>query len=168
MELPFFIQRLESSAETLRSLVVDLDPDQARWKPEPAKWSVLEVVNHLCDEEREDFRTRLDLTLHHPERSWPGINPVEWVTEREYNSRDLQESLENFLNERRYSLTWLRKLESPNWEQSYDHPSGKITAGDLLASWVAHDLLHIRQLAGLIYLDTVQRMRPYSTKYAGS
>ncbi len=31
MELPFFIQRLESSAETLRTLVADLDPDQARW-----------------------------------------------------------------------------------------------------------------------------------------
>jgi hypothetical protein len=28
---------------------------QARWKPAPEEWSILEVINYLCDEEREDF-----------------------------------------------------------------------------------------------------------------
>jgi len=34
--------------------------EQARSKADPAPWSVLEVVTHLRDEEREGFRVRID------------------------------------------------------------------------------------------------------------
>ena len=34
-------------------LIAGLAPEQARWKPDPASWSAVEVINHLYDEERE-------------------------------------------------------------------------------------------------------------------
>ena len=61
------------------------------------KWSTLEVVCHLYDEEREDFRQRLDIILHRPEAKWPPIDPVGWVSARKYNERDLAQSLAEFL-----------------------------------------------------------------------
>ena len=37
----------------------------------------------------------------------------------------------------------------------------------MLAAWVAHDLLHLRQLVELHYAWTAQQLQPYSVAYAG-
>jgi uncharacterized damage-inducible protein DinB len=152
MNLDYFITRLSANKQVFASLLDGISDEQARWKPAPDKWSMLEVVNHLYDEERDDFRTRLDLTLHDPKRPWLPTDPPGWVIEREYNKRDPAESLRNFVQERDRTIEWLRTLPSPDWTSSHLHPSGfTLSAGDLLASWLAHDLLHIRQLARLHY-----------------
>ncbi|GIV77906.1 DinB family protein [Litorilinea aerophila] len=150
MNLDYILERMADNAATVESLARSVGEEQARWKPSPTEWSILEVINHLYDEEREDFRTRLDYTLHRPGQPWPPIDPEGWVVARSYNSRELQPSLDNFLAERRRSMAWLRSLQAPNWSATYTHPrAGAITAGALLASWLAHDFLHIRQLTQL-------------------
>ncbi len=165
------IDHLEQSADVIRQLVQSVLPEQEGWKPaaNPGQWSVLEVVGHLLDEEREDFRVRLGLILDDPEIEWPPIDPQGWVEERSYATRDLWETLESFLEERSRSLIWLRELESPDWSRKKTHPvAGSLAAGDMLAAWAAHDLLHIRQLTRL-HLQYVKRMAaPYSTEYAGN
>jgi hypothetical protein len=42
-----------------------------------------------------------------------------------------------------------------------------MSAGDLLASWVAHDVLHMRQLVELQRAYVVHLAEPYNTEYAG-
>lgn len=141
------LDRLAGNLEAVRGLASGVSRDAARWRPEPRHWSILEIVNHLADEEVEDFRTRLDLALHAPGRPWPAIDPASWVAARAYADRDFDESVARFTTERTRSLEWLGTLESPDWSLAYEHPHvGRMTAGDLLASWVAHDHLHIRQL----------------------
>jgi len=143
--------------------------EQARWRPAPDRWSVLEVVNHLLDEEREDFRLRLDLLLHDPSREWPKIDPQAWVTQRGYNECDPAESLAGFLAERRASLQWFADLRAPDWSLSRSHPPfGDIHAGDLLVAWLRHDLVHIRQLVNLLAEHEKARGLPYRTDYAGA
>ncbi|HKR00060.1 MAG TPA: DinB family protein [Pyrinomonadaceae bacterium] len=166
-DLTYHITRLANGAGVFENLVRGVCGAQAVWKPAPDKWSILEVVNHLYDEERDDFRFRLDSILHHPEKRWPPIDPPGWAVERKYNERELTESLERFLGERRKSIEWLKGLKEPRLENVYEHPQGRIRAGDLLASWVAHDLLHVRQLARLHwqYLNSISD--PYKTAYAG-
>jgi hypothetical protein len=160
--------RLEVNAGVFAALVARVPPEQARWKPEPAKWSVLEVMNHVADEEVEDFRRRLDLTLHQPGEPWPPIDPEGWAKERRYNQRDLDETLQRFLEERRRSVEWLRGLAAPDLERAFQHPKvGHLRAGDLLASWLDHDLIHIRQITRLHHQWLVERARPYGTDYAG-
>ena len=141
--------------------------EQARWRPDPESWSILEVINHLLNEEKSDFRIRLDITLHRPAERWPAIDPTQWVTERRYNERDLSASLNQFVAAREDSLSWLSALQSPNWDVIYEAPWGKMRAGDLMASWVAHDLLHMRQLIELHWAYVARSVVPYRTKYAG-
>lgn len=162
-----FTRRLAEQAEAIRALVETVSDEQARWKPGPQDWSILEVINHLRDEENEDFRAHLDLILHRPGDPWPRIDPQGWVTGRSYNDRAFQESLGDFLAAREDSLAWLRGLTSPNWEAVYEAPFGRITAGDMLASWVAHDLLHVRQLVELQWAAIVRLADPYRVEYAG-
>ena len=162
------IHQLAADAGRVRELSAGVNEEQARWKPAPDSWSILEVVNHLYDEEREDFRMRLDLILHHPGQPWPPIAPQEWVAARSYNSRDLVESLENYLEERHRSLEWLKTLHNVDWEKGETAPwGGVLKAGDMLAAWVAHDIHAMRQLAELHYAWTQRLAAPYSVEYAG-
>lgn len=168
MNIDDYLPRLESNQLTIASLVEPVPIKHARWKPHPGSWSILEIINHLHDEEREDFRQRIDYTLNRPGENWPPIDPEGWVTERKYNEQDLEKSLENFLNQRAESLSWLRSLKEVDWDRGYEHPTaGTLRAGDLMASWLAHDYLHIRQLVQRHFLYAQDFSAPYSTAYSG-
>ena len=169
MDANAYVAALEANAASIAALARAMPPERVRWRPAPAAWSALEVVNHLADEEREDFRTRLDTVLHRPGETPPPIDPEGWVLARGYNGRDPDESLARFLDERRQSLAWLRALAAPDWSRTWTHPSGdfSIRAGDLLVAWAAHDLLHLRQLVELQYACRAQDAAPYDVAYAG-
>lgn len=168
MDFSFLTRQLADNAARIDALVRGVSLQEATWKPDQDTWSIVEVVNHLYDEEREDFRVRLDIILHHPEKPWPSIDPEGWVIERTYNERDPEESLSNFLKERDASLKWLRKLEKPNWSTTYQAHFGSITAGDMFVSWVTHDHLHMRQIIELHRALTIYKAEPYRLDYAGT
>jgi hypothetical protein len=162
------IERLEHNAEAIRSLAIGVGPRQAVWKPRRGAWSLLEVVCHLRDEEREDFRVRVESTLFRPEAAWPPIDPVGWVRTRGYRKQNLAAVRDEFVTERARSVGWLRGLGEIDWSRGYAHPQlGTLRAGDLLLAWVAHDSLHLRQLARLHYLYAQDRAPEFSADYAG-
>lgn len=161
------IAQMTRQAQTIEQLISGVSTEQARWKPDPESWSMLEVVNHLYDEEREDFRARLDHILRQAEGMPPAIDPQGWITARRYNERDLHESLAKFMQERDASLAWLRTLTNANWDAAVETPFGPLSAGDMLMSWAAHDLLHLRQLVELHYAYHQQQAQPYQIGYAG-
>ncbi len=162
------IDRLEANLGVVRALAHGVTHGQAIWKPAPEAWSILEVISHLLDEEREDFRVRLDLLLRDPGQDWPPIDPQRWVTERTYAKRDLHLTLEALADERSTSVRWLRGLIRPRWENAKSHASaGHLRCGDLLAAWAAHDLLHVRQLSRLHWAYVQELADPYTTEYAG-
>ena len=167
MELSFLKQQLKDNPDRIRAMLKNISNEEARFKPAPDSWSMLEVINHLYDEERLDFRVRLDIILHRQEEDWPPIDPVGWVTERKYNERDLKESLEDFLGERADSLTWLDSLSEVEWDTGYSRGGRTMRAGDMFASWVTHDHHHLRQLVELHRALTDRAAQPYDFGYAG-
>ncbi len=167
MDLDYVSNRMEANAGIFESLVKNVSKEQALWQPARDKWSILEVVNHLYDEEREDFRHRLKLVLTDPVLTWPPIAPQEWAVARGYRQRDLRESVNNFLSERKESLRWLRSLCSPKLENRHEREAESLSAGDLLAAWLAHDFLHIRQLTRLHWQYLTATAVPFNLAYAG-
>ena len=81
-------ERLGRGSTLVISLFDHLPAELQRWKPSPERWSLLEIVNHLADEEALDFRTRIERTLRDPSEAWPSISPQDWVAEKKYNERD--------------------------------------------------------------------------------
>jgi hypothetical protein len=168
MDPQALIERLEAGAATLAGAMAGVTEAEAGWRPEPGRWSLLEIACHLLDEEREDFRVRLDFTLHRPGEPWPAIDPVGWVAAHRYAGQELGATMNAFATERRRSLAWLRGLSRPDWDAAYHHPKfGAIRAGDLLASWCAHDALHLRQIAHWHWRRLQQQAEPFGTGYAG-
>jgi len=168
MDSQSLIDSLQRFADILSAVVNGIPVDDARWKPTNGAWSILEIVTHMADEEVEDFPARLRATLTDPKQQWKPIDPEGWAVERRYNDRDLDEQVQRFVSLRRESITWLRDLKSPDWANTFTHPKGKISAGDLLASWAAHDALHLRQIAKRLFQMTQRDAGEYSTAYAGS
>jgi hypothetical protein len=162
------IAHLSMNADVFKSLFQSVSDEQACWKPGRDRWSTLEVVNHLYDEEREDFRKRLGLVLMNPKEMWPPIDPEEWVIQRSYNDRDFKQSLQNFFEERERSLLWLNKLDSPDWRATHQHAQmGPMSAELILANWLAHDLFHIRQVTDLHFAYLTKVVNPVSLDYSG-
>ena len=162
------IGSLEHFALMLPAVVRGVSQDDARWKPDDGNWSILEIVRHLGDEEVEDFRTRLRLTLENPKQDWPSINPPQWAIDRRYNECNLDDALERFVSERNASTKWLHGFRDSDWSKTHTHQKfGSMRAGDLLTAWAAHDALHLRQIAKRMHQLAQRDGGEFSASYAG-
>ena len=168
MQLDRMIASLKSFGETLPQLVSNVSAENAKWKPPSQNWSILEIVCHLVDEEVEDFRRRVQMTLEDPSQEWASINPEIWAVERRYNEQNLQEKVQAFVAERTKSIDWLEGLSGADWNKAYQHKHfGPMRAGDLLVAWTAHDQLHVRQIAKRKFELVRRDAGDYVADYAG-
>jgi hypothetical protein len=61
----------------------------------------------------------------------------------------------------------LKALKNPDWNLAYEHPAfGRISAGDILCAWLAHDYFHARQISNILMQFTALLSAPYSIGYA--
>lgn len=163
------VRDLAGTPPAVSALVVGLADAAWRWRPADGGWTLLEIVHHLRDEEHEDFPLRLRLTLEDPTQPWPPIDPPSWVNERAYNEADPAAVLHEFTVARESNLVWLKGLEEPVWENTYDHPlAGPLSARRLVRNWRAHDLLHLRQLLRRRWQLLERDCEPGELDYAGS
>jgi hypothetical protein len=167
MEFQTLYQELVNSTEMIRALLNDMGQEQAQAKSDAESWSILDVVCHLYDEEREDFREHLDFILHRQNGEWHDIDPQSWVSERKYSEQDFSKMQGKFFTERKQSLEWLNGLANANWETIYTSQYGSTSAGEMFACWIAHDNLHLRQLVELRRFFIERITNPYNLEYAG-
>ena len=163
----YILQNLHHNANVFQSLFENISEEQYLWKPSADSWCLLEVLCHLLDEERLDFRYRTEFILNNPGEIPPPFDPLVWVTEHEYLKKDYHPVLEEFLDERELSVNWLKSLDNPDWDLNFRHPKfGRMTAGYYLKNWLAHDYLHIRQINRLKY-EFYNTLSDTDLSYAG-
>ena len=112
MNIPDHLQRNSAVFQSLFALAQT--EEERLWRPAPEKWSMLEIVCHLRDEEVEDFRQRVKTTLESPNSFPPPIHPDKWVKERDYQSEDYDSAVAEWIKQRQESIDYLRQLENPN------------------------------------------------------
>jgi uncharacterized damage-inducible protein DinB len=162
IDMEAIIRQLTHNAQAMRALVQTVPEEQAHWKPSPETWSLQEVMGHVYNEERIDFRKHLKDMLNDPPKPWGAFRREELVA-----VENCRQALEGFLIEREASLAWLKALEAPGWDVTSQAPWGTLSAGDVLVSWVEHDFLHLRQITELLHAWNAKQASPYSVAYAG-
>jgi len=153
-------QVLERTPAVLRGLLGDLSPKWLRFQEDPGAWSPLVVLIHFIHNERANWipRARVILSEENPRQFPPFQQLPENATKVE---RSIGELLTEFAQLRDESLALLRtfNLKSGDFDRRGLHPVlGTVTLGQLLATWVVHDLNHIHQIAKTLakrYRDTV-------------
>ena len=167
MEIKSIIQELESDAVIFQNLLLNISIEDQIWKPSENKWCLLEIVCHLYDEEKEDFRPRLAKILN-GDHNWDPIDPQGWVLSRNYMKKDFIEMVNKFLYERKRSIDWLNGLKINDWNVKAVHPKfGEFTAYQMLCNWLAHDYLHMRQILKLKYQLLESDFEKGMLRYAG-
>ena len=161
------IGELERNILLFNNLLKGIPSEEYLWKKSKNKWCLLEIVCHLLDEEREDFRKRLRHILENLKKDFDPIDPVGWVQKRDYLAKDYNTVLQQFLSDRNESIKWLNSLENPNWKNEHRHPTiGIMTAKLMLSNWLAHDYLHLRQIIKVKF-DYLKQHTKESLSYAG-
>ena len=144
---------LQSNKFVFENLLRNTSPALHDFREAQEKWSLKEIVCHLLDEEKEDFRLRLQSVLKDPLQPFTPIDPVGWVVARNYDEADYNQKVEEFLAERTHSSAYLESLSATDpFDNTYQHPAlGPMSGTFILNNWLAHDYLHIRQIMRVKY-----------------
>jgi hypothetical protein len=143
------------------------EPAGWRARPAPADWAPHEIDCHLRDEETEDFGARVRVIVEGGER-FTAIDPERWAVERRYLDDDGPAALAAFEARRAAGLAFLSSAAPGRLTAAVTLGRGGSLSGlDILAAWVAHDRLHLAQLAATLARGWADRWQPLRTGYAG-
>ena len=145
------IDQISSIPNVLRALLTGVSDDEARWKPSPARWSILEVLGHLCHVEANSLRYRAQLILSGKDPQFPDYDPGVFEAAGAFERPSLLPALEEFERERVTSLELLRTMTPGDLSKTAWHAAlGEVTLSNLLNHWALHDLAHLRQIVELM------------------
>lgn len=159
-ELESSIAVLQRTPAVLQGLLGGLGDQWTRANEGAETFSPFDVVGHLIDGEETDWIPRVRIILARGEH--PEFAPYDRFRHRTRNvNRTLSSLLDEFARLRAANLELLRswKLTDAELDLPGIHPSlGRVTLRQLIATWVAHDLGHLAQIARVMakqYRDAV-------------
>jgi len=165
-ELQHAIELLGRTPSTLNSMLRDIPDVWLVQNEGPETWSPYDVVGHLIHGEETDWIPRSKMILEHGEAR--AFEPFDRVGMFERSKgKSIAELLDTFATRRQESLHELNemKLTPTLLEKRGKHPElGVVTLKQLLATWVVHDLGHVRQIVRVMakqYRETVGPWRAY-------
>lgn len=155
---------LERTPATLGALLDGLPDTWARATDSDGAWSPYDVVGHLIQGERTNWMPR----ARHILSGAPGpFVPFDRTPQFGDSPPSLTELLATFADLRHANVADLHALQltAQDLERTGQHPDfGDVTLGQLLATWVVHDMNHLAQIAqtlARVYTDAVGPWRAY-------
>jgi uncharacterized damage-inducible protein DinB len=140
---------LRRTPDVLRAWLSELPESWTTSNEGGDTWSPYDIVGHLIHGERTDWIPRAELLLAHGE-SRPFTPFDRFAQFKESRGKSLSELLNTLSELRAQNLARLEslRLTPADLERRGRHPElGPVTLGQLLATWVAHDLNHLGQIA---------------------
>jgi hypothetical protein len=157
------IALLERTPGALAALLDGLPDPWTRGNEGPETFSPYDVVGHLIHGEKTDWMARTRVILEHGEAR-PFDRYDRFAQLRDSAGRPLAALLAEFTRLRRDNLAALRamKLGPAELERRGTHPVlGVVTLRQLLATWAAHDLTHLHQIARVMAYQVREEVGPW-------
>lgn len=143
------LEVLERTPAVLDTMLRGLDETWLVATEGPETWSPFDIVGHLIHGEKTDWMGRARRILEHGADK--PFEPFDRFAQFEDSrGKSIADLLDEFAHLRAENLQALRALEltPEQMELEGTHPElGSVTLGQLLATWVVHDLGHIAQIA---------------------
>lgn len=157
---------LQRTPQTLRALLAGLPPAWTEATEGPETWSPYDIVGHMLHGERADWMDRARIILEQgPDRRFAPFDRFAML--RDSAGKPLDDLLDEFARLRAENLATLERwhLTEPEFCLQGEHPEfGPVTLRQLLATWAAHDLAHLGQIARVMakqYRDAVGPWRAF-------
>ena len=139
---------LERTPAALAALLRGLPDSWVLAREGEGTWSPYDVVGHLIHGEETDWIPRLRHILAGKEEPFERFDRTAQF--RESRAKTLEQLLATFSGLRAASVSELKSLDltDRDLKRPGTHPElGAVTLGQLLATWVVHDLDHVGQIA---------------------
>lgn len=130
---------LATTPKRLKTALKGLRKKELLWTPAPGKWSILEIVCHLRDMEREAYLARYRRILAEERPTLPDIDGDQLALEHDYRAATLAEVVREWRALRQESLKLLRGVKTDQWAREGQHTT---------AGWLSMDALLRRHAVG--------------------
>lgn len=142
------IEVLAATPTSVRALLGELSEDWIASRGDHENWQPFDIIGHYIYAEEAGWIPRAKVILAQADdRTFP---PFDRVAQFERSKgRSLAELLDEFERVRSENIQTLRSWELVDEELELKgvHPEfGEVTLRELIATWVVHDLTHIRQI----------------------
>ena len=145
---PIAMQR--EMPELLAQAITGASAEMLRRKPAPGKWSVLEILAHLADDEVATAWRYRQILEHHGGPLAPFDQDL-WAKLGDYAAWEPKDSLALFRLLREANLRLLAQLTPEQWEAHGIHAErGRITVKELARHMAGHDRNHLDQIRSLL------------------
>ena len=157
---------LSRTPAVLSALLIGVIPDVLAHRATPDGFSPMDVLGHLIHGEKTDWVPRIKLIVATGDRV-PFAPFDRRGFEKAIRGRSAEELLAEFTSLRQANVEYLAGLQLSKERLALVglHPElGQVTLGQLLATWAAHDLNHVDQVARVIssrYGEAVGPWRAY-------
>lgn len=154
---------LNRTPAVLQALLAGLSDDWIMPNEGPETFSPYDVVGHLIHGEETDWTARTKMILE-----FGNAKTFErWDRTAMYEAskgKTMQQLLDEFAILRKENMNWFRSLNltEADLDRKGMHPVlGEVTLRNLLATWVAHDLTHLAQIARVMAKQYKEEMGPW-------
>jgi DinB superfamily len=166
IELADIIDLLNRTPATLKELLHGLPKNWIETNEGENTWSPFDVVGHLIHGEHVNWIPRAKMILEFGEEKV--FEPFDRFAQFEASQgKTIEQLLEEFASIRQENIRTLNdmNLTLEDLQKCGHHPEfGRVTLGELLATWAAHDLDHVVQISRTIakgYREAVGPWRAY-------
>ncbi len=121
--------------------------------PKDGGWSMLEILCHLRDCDKDLFIPRAEAILRENRPVLQGMDTEPWVTSRGYAGQDIQQVFAEYVENRKKLVKLLSTLSPDDWNRQAVHTeSGPISLYDVMLYDANHDRDHFQQSRKLYQL----------------
>jgi uncharacterized damage-inducible protein DinB len=156
---------LARTPSVLESLLAELPPEWLHRNDGPGTWSAYDILGHLVYGDATNWLARTRMILD--EGTGRTFEPFDREAMLRQEREPVSVLLSRFHSGRAASLTELASmgLRDEDLGRRGRHPEfGEVTLGQVLSTWVAHDLTHLGQIGEVLarrYRDDVGPYRTY-------
>jgi len=145
------LETLAATPAALKAALRGVPRKLLLYTPAPGKWSILEILCHMRDMEREGYLERYTRILAENEPRLPDLNGDALAIERDYRGQKAGDVLRDWTRLRRESLRLLKKSKPEQWRRAGIHETaGRLSIDDLVVRHaVGNDLAHLAQIGAI-------------------
>lgn len=157
------IMLLRRTPSTLQALLQGLPQGYIRSTEGAGTWSAQDVVGHLLHGDEGDWMGRIQTILNYGEKQ-PFASFNRTAMFEKYKDYSLDQLLEAFAHVRYHNVEELAQLciTPDQLMLTGSHPTfGTVTLGQLLSTWVVHDLNHMAQIVEVMAHQYHEEVGPW-------
>ncbi len=120
----------------------NIDEEKARFRYEPNKWSIKQIVGHIADHERIKIFRAFQLSRNEYVQLW-GYDQEALIKNSRFEELSLQTLLTDFSNVRKASISFVEGLSQDQLKLKSMARQYEITLEEFLRSIIGHERHHV-------------------------